>query len=122
MALKSERQKELETSYYFLCQCPKCLEPEPIVEMTGAACPNSKCDNCIDTGSIKPNQQCSKCNTIVTEEFLNEFRDVMEMTQMHLENMKETTCILFITNYSFLIEHCIPKHGRLDVSRFFIII
>lgn len=93
MALKSERQKELETAYYFLCNCPKCLTPEPL-EMTGSACPNTKCDNCIDIENTKVGQPCSKCLTLLSEEFVTEFREIVKMTQMHLNNMRETTCIL----------------------------
>lgn len=94
MALAKERQAELQTTYYFLCKCPYCIHPEPIVEMTGAACPNSKCDNCIDTTDFSIGQKCSKCKTEITEDFMNEFTDVMDMTQGHLEKMKEITCIL----------------------------
>lgn len=97
MTLTSERQKELETNYYFLCHCPKCLAPEPLFEMNGSACPNSNCDNCIDVINVEPDQICSKCNTTISEQFLREFQEIMEMTQMHLNTMKETTCILYIT-------------------------
>lgn len=94
MALKTERQTELETSYYFLCECPKCLAPEPINEMTGSVCPNPKCDNCIAINNIEAGHKCEKCYTIVTGEFIQEFHEIMEMTQMHLNNMKDTACIL----------------------------
>ncbi|XP_074028951.1 SET and MYND domain containing, class 3 isoform X3 [Leptinotarsa decemlineata] len=90
MAVKKERQAELESTYYFLCQCPKCLGPEPITEMTGAACPNRNCDNCLDSTSMKDGQKCAKCGETITEEFINTFRDVMEMTIIHLKNMNET--------------------------------
>ncbi|XP_072385972.1 histone-lysine N-methyltransferase SMYD3 isoform X2 [Diabrotica undecimpunctata] len=91
MATKQERLQELEQAYYFLCRCVKCINPEPIIEMTGAACPNSDCSNCIDSFTIKPDDECSACGTIISEEFIQLFQDVMDMTCMHLENMKETT-------------------------------
>lgn len=95
MALKSERQKELETSYYFLCECPKCLAPESLVEMTGSACPNPNCDNCLDINNVEIDQTCPKCNIVVSADFVGEFKDIMEMTQNHLNNMKERKGILF---------------------------
>lgn len=62
--------------------------------MTGAACPNRECSSCIDTSSIKAGNTCSTCDTVISEDFLKEYQDVMEITMMHLENMKETACIL----------------------------
>lgn len=95
MALKSERQEELQRNYYFLCQCPKCLAPEPLIEMTGSVCPNLKCDNCIDIHNTESGDICPKCNTLISADFKREFNEIMEMTQIHLNNMKETTtCIL----------------------------
>uniref|UniRef100_A0A6P7GVB7 Histone-lysine N-methyltransferase SMYD3-like n=1 Tax=Diabrotica virgifera virgifera TaxID=50390 RepID=A0A6P7GVB7_DIAVI len=91
MATKKERLQELEQAYYFLCRCVKCINPEPIIEMTGAACPNSDCNNCFDSFTIKPDDECSACGTIISGEFIQLFQDVMDMTCMHLENMKETT-------------------------------
>ncbi|CAH1154974.1 unnamed protein product [Phaedon cochleariae] len=104
MALKSERQAELEKTYYFLCQCPKCLEPEPIIEMTGAACPNLKCDNCIDSMNMAPGQTCQKCNEVITKEFIENFKEVIDITNMHLDNMKEKTLDLDVCNV------CLNKH------------
>nr|CAI5868987.1 unnamed protein product [Callosobruchus analis] len=98
MALKKERQAELESAYYFLCQCPRCLEPEPMVEMMGMACPNKKCQNCIDSTSIKPGQKCSKCKTEIKEEFIREFDEIMDMTKMHLDKMKGSTSYLDVCN------------------------
>ncbi|CAH1986255.1 unnamed protein product [Acanthoscelides obtectus] len=107
MALKKERQSELESAYYFLCQCPSCVEPEPIVEMMGMACPNKQCKNCIDSTCIKPGQKCSKCKTEIKEEFIREFNDIMDMTNMHLDNMKGST------SYLDVCKVCLKNHEGL---------
>lgn len=104
MSLKSERQQELENNYYFLCECPRCLSPEPIVNMTGSACPNTNCDNCIDINNIEAGDRCGKCSTVISAEFITEFRVIMEMTQIHLDNMKETTCILYTIMYLHILK------------------
>ncbi|KAJ8985596.1 hypothetical protein NQ317_015087 [Molorchus minor] len=104
MALKEERQKELEKNYYFLCQCPKCLQPEPVIEMTGGVCPNNDCDNCIDMSSTKAGHSCSKCATEITEEFVRQFHEIMDMTSMHLDAMRETPSVLDVC------EVCLRKH------------
>ncbi|RZC32557.1 histone-lysine N-methyltransferase SMYD3 [Asbolus verrucosus] len=83
-----DRQKELEAAYYFLCQCPKCLAPEP-PEINAAACPNKQCDNYIDIENANPDDKCCKCNAIISETFLEQFKQVVELTDMHLQNMKQ---------------------------------
>lgn len=102
MAPKKERQLELEQIYYFSCRCLKCINPEPVIQMMGAACPNSDCDNCIDSVTVQPDDMCSKCGSVVTGEFIQTFRDVMEMTCAHLEAMKETI-------YLDVCEVCLKK-------------
>ncbi|CAG9857676.1 unnamed protein product [Phyllotreta striolata] len=91
MATKRERQRELEQTYYFLCRCGKCSGPEPNREMTGAACPEETCGNCIDSVNMRAGDQCTRCGAVITEDFVRTFEDVTEMTNLHLENMKETT-------------------------------
>lgn len=66
------------------------MEPELSGEIDGASCPNSKCDQFID---VKTNRKCPKCNSIITEEFINEFNEVMQFTEEHLHNMKHVTCM-----------------------------
>lgn len=95
MALIRERQQELELNYYFICECPRCLSPEPIVDMTGSACPNPNCDNCINISNTEAGDRCDKCGTVISAEFKTDFGDIMEKTQKHLDNMKVTTGILY---------------------------
>lgn len=42
--------------------------------------------------------KCPKCSCIVSEDFIRKFKEVMEFTHEHLQNMKNhsTACILFI--------------------------
>lgn len=89
-----DRQEELQKTYYFLCECPRCLEPEPMAEMTGAACPDPKCDFYIDVNMVLPGDKCKKCGEVVTEEFLERYKEVMEFTTTQIESMKQFTCIL----------------------------
>ncbi|KAJ3664643.1 hypothetical protein Zmor_000196 [Zophobas morio] len=96
-----DRQKELETAYYFLCQCPKCLGPEP-PEIQAAACPNPTCDNSIDAQNASPGDSCSKCGTPISETFLSNFNEVLEFTDMHLQNMKQMA-------YLDVCEICLQK-------------
>ncbi|KAJ8940317.1 hypothetical protein NQ318_014391 [Aromia moschata] len=117
MALKSERQRELENTYYFLCQCPKCVVPEPVMEMTGAACPNKNCEGCIDINSIKADQACQKCGTLVTEDFIREYHEIMDITNVHLENMKDTpyldVCEVFLRKHEGVLYKYNVKHVKI---------
>ncbi|KAJ8931425.1 hypothetical protein NQ314_015664 [Rhamnusium bicolor] len=116
MALKKERQKELECTYYFLCQCPKCIEPEPVIEMTGAACPNKDCNNCIDINSVKAGQRCSKCNALVSEDFIREYQDVMEMTTMHIEENLDVCKVCLRKHDGILYKYNVKHVKILDLA------
>ncbi|XP_049821689.1 histone-lysine N-methyltransferase SMYD3 [Aethina tumida] len=98
-----DRQEELQKTYYFLCECPRCLEPEPMAEMTGAACPDPKCDFYIDVNMVLPGDKCKKCGEVVTEEFLERYKEVMEFTTAQIESMKQFT-------YLDTCKLCLDKH------------
>lgn len=99
MASTEERQQELLETYYFLCDCPKCLSIENQSEMFGAECTNISCDNSV---LIKDNiSECEKCGKVLSEQFVNEFKNVVEFTELHLNSMKNTACILFLTFVCF---------------------
>ncbi|XP_017789318.1 PREDICTED: histone-lysine N-methyltransferase SMYD3 [Habropoda laboriosa] len=77
-----DRRAELQSSYYFWCNCKKCEEPEPMAE--AAACPNKCCTHpCSPSADI-----CENCNTKFPEEFEETFEEVSEFTAHHLQNMK----------------------------------
>lgn len=92
MASTEERQRQLLETYYFLCDCPKCLAPENRLEMFGACCQNS-CEGIVD---VSQDWQCTKCAKKLTNEAVDHFKSVVEFTEMHLNNMKTTICILFL--------------------------
>ncbi|XP_020291945.1 histone-lysine N-methyltransferase SMYD3 isoform X2 [Pseudomyrmex gracilis] len=77
-----DRREELQSSYYFLCDCEKCKHVDSTA--SAAACPNSSCNSpCI----IK-NIECEKCNTSLFDEFKKTFEEVTDFTSHHLEKMK----------------------------------
>ena len=47
------------------------------------------------------NLKCPGCNENIGEKFIKQFKDVMEYTDMHLQNMKDKsiTCILYIPHF-----------------------
>nr|XP_034194317.1 histone-lysine N-methyltransferase SMYD3 isoform X2 [Osmia lignaria] len=77
-----ERRTELQSSYYFWCNCKKCEEPEPMVE--AAVCPNKLCKN----PCFLDIDNCSECNTKLSEKFKETFNEVSSFTAHHLQNMK----------------------------------
>jgi len=85
-----DRREELHSSYYFWCDCERCKKEEPMAEV--AACPNLSCDS---PCSIEADE-CEKCNTEISVEFKETFREVVDFTTHHLEKMKTMACILLI--------------------------
>lgn len=67
--------------------------------MFAAVCPNKSCDgyvNMVDSEVANIDAlKCSKCNTSISDEFLQQYKEVVEFSEMHLQNMKLTACILF---------------------------
>lgn len=90
------RRKELQSNYYFLCECPNCLDREQAILMNSAACPNRTCSGPIDpAGDSDTDSQCSQCDTEIPASFLRKYKNVIEATKLHLQEMK-LACILFI--------------------------
>lgn len=90
------RQNELLETYYFLCQCVKCLDFKCLDIMLSAACPNSNCENAIPMQNISNinTLNCSQCSTELTDEFIRNYKEVMEFTELQIHNMVNLTCIL----------------------------
>lgn len=77
-----ERRSELQSSYYFWCNCKKCEKPELMAE--AAACPNKNCTN-----PCSPDMEsCPECNVKLPEKFKEIFNEVSSFTAHHLQNMK----------------------------------
>lgn len=45
--LPTVRQKELQSLYYFLCECSKCLDIDEFRRMTATFCQNEDCNECV---------------------------------------------------------------------------
>lgn len=85
-----DRRKELQQSYYFVCDCSRCTNPQKFI--TAAACPNDRCEHpCL----INKEKACAKCRTQITDKYKEKFQEVTEFTVNQLNNMKSMACILF---------------------------
>lgn len=62
--------------------------------MLSSICPNSNCGNSIPMVNME-NVSCNKCDFKLKEEFIMNYKEIMEFTEMQLQNMKDITCILF---------------------------
>lgn len=67
--------------------------------MFAAVCRNASCDGYVDMAESDVADinmlKCSKCNTSISDEFLQEYKEVTDLSEMHLQSMKQTACILF---------------------------
>lgn len=85
-----DRRSELQKNYFFFCDCTRCLNPIELVESNAAACPNSKCNEYLD--ARRSYDVCPKCNVRITDEHFERFFEVVELTKMHLDKMKDIAC------------------------------
>lgn len=88
MNTTEDRKAELQANYYFMCECPRCLDLGESVDMNLAACPNQFCDNGINL-QARLSDSCSKCHATVTEDFRNSYHDITEFTKEQLSNMRD---------------------------------
>lgn len=91
--------------YYFLCQCHKCVLAESLDIMFSACCQNSKCGEAVPISNDRTYDaiyKCSKCSSKLSEDFIQKYREVMEFTELHLENMKQLACILLLQILMYL--------------------
>ncbi|XP_066595162.1 histone-lysine N-methyltransferase SMYD3 isoform X2 [Prorops nasuta] len=77
-----DRKAELQSSYYFLCECEKCKTEKP--EAEAAACPNVSCTYPCSVNDDK----CTKCGAEYPVGFKENFNEVTEFTKHHLQDMK----------------------------------
>lgn len=136
-----ERQCELKKTYYFLCQCEKCLAEDQLVLLHAAKCPGSGCDQPLTIAwkndlklVIKRNAEdidlelefqkvyqpevtnelsneiikCPKCDTEVQNDFIMKYRSAMDFTELHLQNMKNSS-----TSYLDVCRYCLSKQEGL---------
>ncbi|XP_055857396.1 histone-lysine N-methyltransferase SMYD3 [Episyrphus balteatus] len=93
-----QRRQELSDNYFFLCICSKCIDPQETVEMNGGVCPNKNCSEMVNMSL----NNCSKCGTGISPKHRNAYNEVLALTKLHLENMKETT-------YLDICKMCLPR-------------
>lgn len=88
------RQRDLLSTYYFLCQCDRCLNIEESKIMRAAACPNTNCNEPVEIKEITDNKlNCESCGAVVPDHFVQKYKEVTDFTEIHLQNMK-LACIL----------------------------
>ncbi|XP_014611358.1 PREDICTED: histone-lysine N-methyltransferase SMYD3 isoform X1 [Polistes canadensis] len=77
-----DRREELKNSYYFLCDCQRCIQPEPTAR--AAACPKISCTYPNSSDAT----ECKKCNEKFPPNFKETFDEVTEFSAHHLQDMK----------------------------------
>nr|CAD7264665.1 unnamed protein product [Timema shepardi] len=98
-----ERRKELQQTYYFLCECRRCNDVEELAGMSSVVCPNQECrapvpvpthvritssNNCaIKHFPVGDRPCCLTCGAIVSDEMHQEYLEVAEFTQDQLNVM-----------------------------------
>lgn len=86
-----QRRQDLKDHYYFLCVCSKCIDPQETRDMNAAVCPNRNCD-----ASVNPELgQCTQCESKMTDEQRQNYKEIMAWTESSLDSMKEVACMWF---------------------------
>lgn len=60
--------------------------------MNAAACPNEKCCELLNLYAVPIPSECLKCKAEITTEHVETFNEIMELTKIHVENMKDIAC------------------------------
>ncbi|XP_076289128.1 SET and MYND domain containing, class 3 isoform X2 [Lasioglossum baleicum] len=83
LKLTKDRRAELQSSYYFWCNCKRCEQPELT---TGAAmCPNKSCMHpCSPAAGT-----CENCQTQFPEKFQETFDEISDFTAYHLQKTSD---------------------------------
>lgn len=87
--LPETRKGDLRKGYYFDCDCERCTDESIRTKMTSMACPKKDCEEFVQPGDEK----CKECKTDITDEYRQNFDDVVDMTRHLLEEMAETRYI-----------------------------
>lgn len=58
------------------------------MEMNAASCVNERCDALVDIES----DRCEKCDSYITMEHREKFKEIMDLTKNHLQNMEDIAC------------------------------
>lgn len=88
MAITQSRRDDLKCNYYFLCMCPKCIDPKTTISMI-----SGKCQSCKNPIYLEENPtDCMRCGWSITEKYKETFYDVLEFTSQQIEKMKQIAC------------------------------
>lgn len=100
-------QEELKNTYYFLCQCKRCIDHSFLELTNSSVCPNKKCDEPLN---LTNNITCSKCKSTATESFVEQFKRIVELSETAISEMKSIACILYLAVFIFFSKnkHKIP--------------
>ena len=72
------------------------------IVMNAAACPNAKCNEYINVQNNTKEDECGSCGATITTEHISKYYEIMELTKLHIENMKDVACKNFFENsYQF---------------------
>lgn len=102
LSTSTERRNDLKANYYFLCCCSQCVDKQKDMEMNAASCVNERCDALVDIES----DRCEKCNSYITMEHREKFKEIMDLTKNHLQNMEDIA-------YLDVCEICLNKQESL---------
>ncbi|XP_065209555.1 uncharacterized protein Smyd3 [Planococcus citri] len=87
--LTSHRKKELQSMYYFLCDCERCRDQEEGNLMNSMACPNKNCSGFVHVPeNISDKLSCAMCRSIVSKARIDKFQEITPLSDYHLQNMK----------------------------------
>ncbi|XP_011506257.1 PREDICTED: histone-lysine N-methyltransferase SMYD3 [Ceratosolen solmsi marchali] len=112
-----DRRTELQKTYYFLCECERCNEPEMFA--TAAIC-----SYCKDKCNIEEDT-CRVCDKEISHAFKEKFNKVSDFTRHQLESMKNVvdleinkTCLKEQTDifHPLNILHIRTMESTLDVA------
>lgn len=60
--------------------------------MLSAKCPNTKCDDFLKLLVKDPPRECSKCGHDISNEYIEQYKEVMDLTKEKLDEMKNVNC------------------------------
>lgn len=88
-----ERRSELQSNYYFLCECKRCITNYEQNFVNSMICGNSDCQAAIPMKNkheeILDSISCSKCMEKISEDKIKTFYDVTDFTEFQLSKMKD---------------------------------
>ncbi|KAJ6634633.1 Histone-lysine N-methyltransferase SMYD3 [Pseudolycoriella hygida] len=88
LSATEDRRSELQNNYFFFCDCSRCSNnANDKVEANAAACPS--CGKCVNVHDLQYGDACSNCKVQITQDQLDQYFEVVDVTKMHLDKMKD---------------------------------